>query len=270
MPEPAANPEAPKALPPPLDQLTEREFSFYPSISGIEDNLWRLGEANWTEFEVENVAAGMRFWVPRRYLGELSATDKPVMIAGLNRTLEYKAGQVWPVQKRVLEMPRVPSGAPAMDAGSAPSDASMKGLGPALRLDASEKKLGRLIAVSLGGALLLVALVVFLFRGQRTGEMVTFQGVVQENLGLGPEDDYFAVVRKMGTPAQDRWRTTGETVQYRVLVFPDRKLNVILAGGERKDAHYVGALDADWRVVDSVTQKGGSSTYAVLAKLPRF
>ncbi|MBZ2184797.1 MAG: hypothetical protein K7J46_08790 [Bryobacter sp.] len=191
------------------------------------------------------------------------------MIVGLNRNLEYKAGQLWPVQKRVLEMPRPPAGesAPQATNSLSPLDPS---LGHQFRFDAAEKKLGSLIFLALGVGLLLVAFIVFYFRGRESGEMVQFKPVVQQNLGLGAEDDYFAVVRKLGQPAADRWKAQGESIQYRVLVYPEQKLNVVLAGRERGKVLYLGALDDDWKVIDSVNQKGGSNTYQVLARLPRF
>lgn len=258
------------SYPPPLNQLAGREFSFHPSIGNLETNLWRLVEANWSEFLVENLGDQTQVWVPRRYLGDVSASDRPVMIVGLNRPLDYKAGQVWPVQKRVIEMPRVPVGdpfgAPAGEEASRPSHALSNGL----RLDASEKKVGRLILVALAGSVLLVALVITYFRGMESGEMVSYKPVVQESLGLGPEDDYFAVVRKLGNPQSDRWKAEGESIQYRVLEYPQRNLSVILAGQDRKQALYVGAMDKDWKVVDSVNQRGGSNTYRVLSKLPKF
>jgi hypothetical protein len=253
----------------PLDSLRGREFSFHPSIGNVPTNLWRLKDANWSEFLVENQDEAVQVWVPRRYLGEISASDRPVMIVGLNRSLEYKAGQVWPMQKRVIEMPRLPAGEPAAESTS-PASPLDDSLGRGLRLDPAEKKLGRLIFLALGGSVLLVALVVFYFRGRESGELVEFKPVVQQSLGLGAEDDYFAVVRKLGEPAADRWKADGESVQYRVLAYPGRKLNVILAGRERTKAAYVGALDDNWKVVDSVNQKGGSNTYHILARLPRF
>ncbi|MFN9433111.1 MAG: hypothetical protein ACK6DX_23545 [Acidobacteriota bacterium] len=257
------------SFPPPLDSLRGREFSFLPSIANIPTNLWRLKDANWSEFLVENEDEPVQVWVPRRYLGELSASDRPVMIVGLNRSLEYKAGQVWPLQKRILEMPRPPAGEPAPQATSSPS-ALDPSLGHQLRLDAAEKKLGRFIFLALGASVLLVAFIVFYFRGRESGEMVEFKTVVQQRLGLEAEDDYFAVVRKLGQPAADRWKAEGESIQYRVLVYPARKLNIVLAGRERGKVLYLGALDDDWKVVDSVNQKGGSNTYHVLARLPRF
>lgn len=258
------NPE----YPPPLDDLAGREFSFHPSIVNIETNLWTVVEANWSEFLVRNVADQTQVWVPRRYLGALSASDRPVMIVGLDKQLEYKAGQVWPVHKRVIEMPRAPGAQAAVELRE--SEPKLSLVAPPMRLDASEKKLGRLILTVMVGGLLVVAGGIAMFRGARSGEMTSYKAVVQESLGLGPEDDYFAVLRKLGEPASDRWKTDGESVQYRVLSYPARNLNVILTGRERKDVHYAGALDSDWKVVDSVMQKGGSNTYSVLARLPRF
>ncbi len=251
--------------PAPLNQLAGREFSFYPSVGNLETNLWRLVDANWSEFLVENLGDKTQVWVPRRYLGEVSASDRPVMIVDLNRTLDYKAGQVWPVQKRVIEMPRVPTAREEQPAAPT-GDPGISNL----TLDASEKSLGKLILFGLAGAVILVALVVAYFRGRESGEIVSYRPVVQESLGLGPEDDYFAVVRKLGSPQADRWKAEGESIQYRLLTYPNRNLNVILAGRERNDARYVGALDKDWKVVDSVSQRGGSNTYGVLSRLPRF
>jgi hypothetical protein len=271
MSEAAQNPENLNGFPPPLDRLAGRDFSFYPSIENVPENLWRVLEANWSEFLVENKADQTQVWVPRRYLGEISSTDKPVMIVGFNRQLELKAGQVWPVQKRVIAMPRVP--APIETAGDPPhstNSAADSMLGAAIRLDDSERKVGKFILMALGASLLVIALAIFAFRSSRTGEMVSYKGVVQESLGLGPEDDYFAVVRKLGEPAGDRYKADGESLYYRVMLYPNRKLNIILAGRERNEVRYIGALDADWKVVDSVTQKGGSNTYAVLSRLPRF
>ena len=217
---------------------------------------------------MESVSERTQVWVPRRFLGTLSASDRPVMIVGLEKALEYKAGQVWPVMKRVIEMPRVPAGDTVGELRD--GEAKLTLVAPPVRLDPSEKQLGKLILIVLVGALVLVAAVIAVFRGVRSGDMISYRAVVQESLGLGPEDDYFAVVRKLGDPESERWKADSESVQFRILAYPKRNLNVILTGRERKEVHYAGALDRDWKVIDSVTQKGGSNTYSVLAKLPRF
>lgn len=252
-----------------LTELAGREFSFYPSIEGVETNLWELRDSNWSEFLVRNTGDGKEVWIPRRYLGEISSTDRPVTIVGLNRSLQMRAGQVWPVQKQVVAMPRVPAGEKdTVTASAAEIDAKQAAM--TFRLDAGEKKIGRLIGVALAVAILLVAGVVFFSREKESGGTVAFEAVVQQSLGLEAGDDYFAVVRRLGEPEADRWKGDGESMQYRVLVYPKQNLNVILAGRERKEARYIGALDGQWRPVDSVAQKGGSNTYSVLKRLPRF
>src|SRR5688500_8070293 len=93
-------------LPPPYDQVGHRPFSFYPAIVNVEHNEWRLRRATWSEMLVVNTKSAEEIWIPRRFLGELSRTDEPVMIVGLNKELEFKAGQIVPFVRRVIEMPR--------------------------------------------------------------------------------------------------------------------------------------------------------------------
>lgn len=77
-------------MPPPLDQIGQRPFSFYPAILGIEHNEWLLRRATWSELLVYNTKTEQELWVPRRFLGEISSIDEPVMIVGLLKELEYK------------------------------------------------------------------------------------------------------------------------------------------------------------------------------------
>jgi hypothetical protein len=274
--EPAADATSPLPFPPPLDRLAGREFSFYPSIENVPENLWTLREANWSEFLVENRSDASQIWVPRRYLGEVSSTDRPVMIVGLNRQLEFKAGQVWPVAKRVIPMPRVPSGEPAPVAESSGRGSSGKVnpadtmLGAAIRLDSSEKKVGRLILIALGVIAFVSTIALLLLRNDRSPDALVFKGVVQQSLGLSPEDDYLGVINKLGNPTEERFRAAGENSYYRLLAYKDRNVNVILAGREENTMRYVGAVDNDWKVIDSVTLKGGSNTYLLLSRMTRF
>ena len=48
-------------------------------------------------------------------------------------------------------------------------------------------------------------------------------------------------MRKLGTPANDRWRAGGD-LQYRALSYPDRHFTIILMGTEQKNVSYIGAL----------------------------
>src|ERR1039458_7762178 len=154
-------------IPPPLEALRNRPFSFYPAILNVEHNKWQYRKATWSDVLVVDARTGQeigiprRFlgeisriedpvvivgllkelerseerrggkgtmsclsdWssdvcssdldartgqeigIPRRFLGEISRIEDPVVIVGLLKELEYKEGAVWPYQRRVIEMP---------------------------------------------------------------------------------------------------------------------------------------------------------------------
>src|SRR5580693_992417 len=93
-------------IPPLLGHLASRSFSFYPPIVNIEHNEWLFRRATWSEVQVMNTKSSTELWVPRRFVGEISLVGEPVMIVGLVKELEYKAGTVYPHVRRVIEMPR--------------------------------------------------------------------------------------------------------------------------------------------------------------------
>lgn len=86
---------------------------FYPAIVGIEHNEWILRRVSSSEVQVINTKTSEELWIPRRFLGEVSAIEDPFIIAGLVKELEYKGGAVAPHRRRVIEMPRVVNGPPA-------------------------------------------------------------------------------------------------------------------------------------------------------------
>src|SRR6266446_9838837 len=92
-------------IPPPLETLGPRPFSFYPAILNIEHNEWLYRKSTWSEILVYNVKTGEEIWIPRRFIGELSRIEDPVVIVGLIKELEYRGGAVLPYQRRVIEMP---------------------------------------------------------------------------------------------------------------------------------------------------------------------
>src|SRR2546423_1697597 len=109
-------------IPPPLESLGSRKFSFYPAILNIEHNEWLYRKATWSEVLVTNAKTGEDLWIPRRFLGELSRIDDPVVIVGLSKELEYRGGAVWPYQRRVIHMPLAVNDPPRPAVVSAPSD----------------------------------------------------------------------------------------------------------------------------------------------------
>lgn len=103
-------------IPTPFDQIGRRRFSFYPAIVGIEHNEWTLRRITSAEVQVVNTKSAEEIWIPRRFLGEVSSTEDPFVIAGLVQELEYKAGEVLPYRRRVIQMPRAVNGPAAMRA----------------------------------------------------------------------------------------------------------------------------------------------------------
>jgi hypothetical protein len=111
-------------IPTPFDQIGRRRFSFYPAIVGIEHNEWTLRRIASSEVQVANTKTTEEIWIPRRFLGEVSAIEDPFVIAGLVKELEYKAGAVLPYRRRVIQMPRAVNGF-AASVGMEPPPAAM-------------------------------------------------------------------------------------------------------------------------------------------------
>jgi hypothetical protein len=245
-----------------LESLADRSFAFYPPVLNVEHNEWRFRKVTWSELLVANAKSGVEVWIPRRLVGEISSVDQPVVIVGLLKELEYKAGSVWPHEKRVLAMPRagVESGGPS--SGASPPL-------PPGRASRPESRAGRLIAIAFGVALVACLLVLAAYR-LGTLRPVQFTAADQDFLALTRHDDYFEVVQRLGPPASDRWRSESGELQYRALWYPQRAYYVVLFGPDRKDSHYIGALDRNWRVIHYVELPGGGNTASMLRTLPRF
>jgi hypothetical protein len=252
-------------IPPPFEQLGHRSFSFYPAIVGIDHNEWRYKQSTWSEVLVVNAKTDSELWVPRRFLGEIAKIEEPVMIWGLVKELEYKAGVLVPHVRRVIEMPRAVNDYPR------PAEPPIPGPAPVVGISlepGTETRIGRLIGAVLLLGITATAVFVGVYRNVSSGESVEIKAILQSSLGLSSQDDYHAVVRKLGTPRADRWRDATGEVQYRLLEYADK--NVILMGRDRNAAVYIGALDPQWNVIDSVELPGGVQTYRMLDNLPRF
>jgi hypothetical protein len=250
-------------IPPQLDHLITRPFSFYPPIIGIEHNEWLYRKASWSEILVVNCKSAEEVWISRRYIGEVSRVDDPVLIVGLNRELEYKSGMVVPFQRRVIQMPVAVGGnRTAASTGERPAPGMIVGIRMA---SAQDKRIFKLIGAAVTVAILLYVLAVSLSR-----QRVVFTAKDQTYLGLTGRDDRTAVVMKLGEPASDRWQSESGELQYEAMDYPDRKLTVILMGSDRKSVQYVGALDKDWKPVHAVPLRSGGTTDSLLRGLKRF
>src|ERR1700730_11997307 len=90
---------------PSLEHLVARPFSFYPAILNIEHNEWLFRKATWSEILVHNVKTNEELWIPRRFLGEISLVEDPVLIVGLVKELEYRRGAGLRDQRPVTRRP---------------------------------------------------------------------------------------------------------------------------------------------------------------------
>ncbi len=93
-------------VPSPLDYIGPRRFAFYPAIKNAEPNEWLLGKGSWSEVQVVNAHTGGRMWIPRQCVGAVCDSHEGILIVGLTKELEFRAGALGPRFKRVIEMPR--------------------------------------------------------------------------------------------------------------------------------------------------------------------
>src|SRR5581483_3748537 len=221
--------------PPPFEALGSRPFSFYPAIANIEHNEWLFRKATWSEILVSNAKTGLDVWIPRRLIGEMSHVEDPVIIVGLLKELEYKAGAVWPCEKRVIEMP-IAVGAPRPP--SAPERIEPAPVINILLESPTDSRILRLIGGTLAVGVLVYLGVWNYYREGPLRSRISYAVRDQSYLELTGHDDYYDVVRKLGSPSGDRWKPDAGELQYRALVYDDRGYVVILMGTDRKSATY--------------------------------
>ena len=255
-------------IPPQLEHLGNRKFSFYPPILNIERNEWTYRQTTWSEILVTNVHSGQDVWVPRRFLGEVSRVHDPVLIVGLNKELEYSAGAVWPYRKHVIEMPLAVNDRPAPVA--AKSDRP-KAPAPVIgiRLEGTEARAGRMVAGILTVSVVGCMVIATVARQGQFRQRTTYTARDQAYFELTRDDDYFAIVRKLGDPASDRWSAESGAVQYRVLGYPLRGYTVVLFGADRKSARYIGTLDARCNPMHRISYADGGNSAAMLRSVGR-
>jgi len=252
-----------------LEHLGSRPFSFYPPILNVERNEWLFRKATWSEVLVVNCKSGEEIWIPRRFLGEVSRVEEPMLIVGLTRELEYKGGSVWPFQRRVIEMP-VAVGA---ESASAPLEPGRPEAAPVagIRLQpTTENRIFRLIAGAILVSMLLYFGIVNLTRIGDIRQRVVPAGKDQSYLELSSRDDFTAVTGKLGPAQADRWLVPSGEIQFRALVYPDRNYIVILMGSTRDSAKYIGTMSSNWKPLHSVDLPSGGTTSSLLRGLKKF
>jgi len=255
-------------IPPSLDHLATRPFSFYPPIVNIERNEWLYRKSTWSEILVLNCKSGQEIWIPRRFVGEVSRVEDPILIVGLTKELEYKAGAVWPYQRRVIEMP-VAVGGSSTSANAEPERAERAPVVDIRVPPNTDKRIIRLIGGALAVGILLYLGAVNLMRVGEIRQHTVLTARDQSYLELTGRDDYTGVIGKLGRPGEDRWHSSGG-IQYRALGYPDRKYTVLLMGTTPDTATYIGAMDEEWRPLHSVDLRSGGTTISLLRSIQRF
>lgn len=255
---------------PDFSALAGRTFSFFPAIRNFQRNEWTLERETWSEVLVRNVSSGEELWIPRAYLGNVSSSDSPLLIVGLHRELEYKAGAVRPFTKRVIEMPGARGGVRSSTVVSAATASPSN-------ISTTESTMGRLVGGAIAAGLgLCVLLVIFVSEGVPDPAAWFAQASIetsdQRYLGLGDEDGYHDIVMRVGRPETERWITEeADQLQFQLLMYGSRSYAVVLLGPGRGDARYVGAIHLpSGRVLDSVPLSGGGSTASMIRNLPEF
>jgi len=252
-------------IPPSLDHLATRPFSFYPPIVNVEHNEWLFLKATWSEIQVVNCRSREEIWISRRYVGEVSRVDDPVLIVGLNRELELKSGMIVPFQRRIIEMPAA-VGARLPARGSAEEyhePAPVVGI----RLEPSDRRIFKLILIVVVSLVVLYLVAIGFTRvGELRQKNAVFIGSDRSYLSLNSRDDFFSVTQKLGgQPATDHSHETG-TILYRALGYPQRRYTVILMGPDKGSMTYIGTVDQNWRQIHSVN----ANTDSLLRSLKPF
>ena len=235
-----------------LAELRHGRFSFYPAIVGVHHNEWILRRATWTDILVANAKTSEEICIPRRFVGEVSSIEAPYRIVGLIKELEYREGVVLPHRRSVIEMPR------------AVNDFSRSSLRPAfysrpagvvaIRAEPNkESRVWRVLRGSVAAGFLVCMAVIFVVRDAHLGTGLGWTSPQTRLPNLNTRDDYDSVVKKLGSPASDRWlESRSGSGGYRRLWYPRRGVTLILTGASSNSAHYAGTLNRDGEIIHSV------------------
>jgi len=252
-----------------LNHLGNRGFSFYPPILNIEHNEWFFRRGTWSEILVVNSRSAMEIWIPRRFLGEVSLIEDPVVIVGLVKELEYKAGAVWPHRRRVIEMPIAVGERPR------PPQPRRELLAPVIGIrteSVTDSRVGKLVGLTILASAIGVTCCIGLsvLREGSLKPRTAYSVADQKYLELTGNDGYDAVLRLLGPPAEDQWQRGGGTAPIRRLWYPQRGYSVILKGNSRDTIRYIGAVDAGGNPIFRSTLGNSRSTFSTLKSIKNF
>lgn len=261
-------------VPPPFERIGARRFSFYPPIQNAPANEWTYRAASWSEILVRNTATCTDLWISRRWLGGIYETGHEVAVVALLGELEYREGSVRPYRSRVIEMPG-PHPPPEL---SLPLVAEKRPLAPviSIRLETRhENRVSRLIegAIALG-VLGCLALAGYSLQGGERGRRAVVATLGETYLALTGSDTFQTAVRSLGAPATDRVVLVSDGHRLRLAAYPDRGFRAVFladpAEARGLNDHYIGAVDEDGRVLQSVPLPQGGTSDKLLRLLENF
>jgi hypothetical protein len=242
-------------IPPAFERLGGRRFSFYPAILRVPSNEWTFRHATWNEVMVRNAANGRDLWISRRFLGELSENDSPILVVSLLEKLELRDGGVYPCRPRVIEMPL--SDASPVGERAAPAPVI------SIRLEGkNETRASRMAggAVALG-VLGCLAVVGYSLEGGNVRRGAVVASLDKTYLALNGADTYPSVVQALGAPDRERWVVTPSGNRIRLLDYPDRGFQAVLVPQLGGPDRYAGSVDERGHILQSVVMpRGGLST----------
>lgn len=232
-------------IPAPIPELARRPFAFSPAIAGIESNEWLLRRSGWGEIVAENAQTSQQISVPRKFYAGLCDDEDGSAIAALTEPLEFRHGRVVPVRRGVIAMPAARQAeVPAWKRSQRPSPVV------AIRVEQPRApRWRRVLKGSLAIGFVACVAVVFLVRDAHLAKAMGWAASPARPLPLAAGDDYFAVVNKLGRPSSDRWIESREGGGIRRLIYPRRRLSVILAGETRESAVYLRSFGRDGSIV---------------------
>ncbi|HYA17083.1 MAG TPA: hypothetical protein VEF06_06435 [Bryobacteraceae bacterium] len=238
-------------LPATLEHLSGRRFSFYPPIRNIGRNEWLYRRATWSECVVVNLGTGEEFAIPRMFMGDASILDEPApgepaTVVELHLELEWRAGSILPSERRVIELPVAVEPEEAFEAHPQTGHRA-----PVINIrlePKSEPGAGKWIGV----AMVLGAVACAIVAGitVQSGRRADINTVSRAWLELSQDDDYQAVLKKLGPPAREHSFERNGTA-LRVLVYPGLRFSVVLRGRSVPAAHYAETIDLRGHVLGS-------------------
>lgn len=205
---------------------------------------------------VRNAANGRDLWISRRFLGELSENDTPVLVVSLLEKLEFRDGGVYPCRPRVIEMPVSDAAGPVAER---PEPAPVI----SIRLEGRNESRASRVA---GGAVALgvlgcLAVVGYSLEGGSVHRGAVVSSLDKTYLALSGSDTYESVVRALGAPDRERWVVTPSGNRVHLLDYADRGFQAVLVPKPGGPDAYAGSVDERGRILQSVVMpRGGLST----------